>query len=351
MSSVSDSEATVVAFVNSIRPNFDYIITITTFSGCLLTLFAVLLALSTKESRRRVVFQLNVLAICIALTTSILAGLCNGKTIIDPFNPVLTSVFFTACASVYFPPLLYDSILLTRLFALYPLSSTPPATLLKIFAFPFCIKCARVAAITLIIYDNIRLITTTTAEVLVQDEATIWFRNPNIIAEWTMQIADNLYSVSLFLYNLHVRTRPLKIEGGIPNRIRQVFYISVANFVFPLAFNISLLIFVVIGIPTNPGGGLLLLINNYVTVIGVMCATIWFSRSDWAQTRKEPLSEEMLRHKLNFSRSPVNGRRGEVVVVIERRAHTPDPPGVDGEARTDLKQLDAPMTEDEYLVA
>ncbi|KAI6019460.1 hypothetical protein BKA83DRAFT_4306181 [Pisolithus microcarpus] len=350
MSSVSDSEATLVAFVNAIRPNFDYIITITTFSACLLTLFAVLLALSTKESRRRVVFQLNVLAICIALTTSILAGLTDWKAIVDPFNPVSTSVFITASASVYFPPLLYDSILLTRLFALYPLSSTSPATLLKIFVFPFCIKCARVAAITLIIYDNVRLITTTTAEVLVQDEAIIWFRNPNIIAEWAMQIADNLYSVSFFLYNLHVRARPLKIEGGIPNRIHQVFYISVANFVFPLAFNISLLIFVVTGISANPGGGLLLLINNYVTVIGVMCATIWFSRSEWAQTRKEPLSEEMLRRKLNFPRTPVNGRWGEVVVVIERRTHTPDPAGVDGEARTDLKQLAAPMTEDNHLM-
>lgn len=98
MSSVSDSEATIIAFIDTIRPNFDYITAMTAFSACLFTLFVLLLALSTKESRRRVVFRLNVLAICTVLTTSILAGLCNWKAIVDPYNPVSTSVFIAADA-------------------------------------------------------------------------------------------------------------------------------------------------------------------------------------------------------------------------------------------------------------
>ncbi|KAI5982516.1 hypothetical protein EDD15DRAFT_116788 [Pisolithus albus] len=331
MSSVTDSEATINAFVNTIRPTFDAIIATTAFSACLLTLFALLLALSTKESRRRVVFRLNVLAICTALITSIFAGLCSWKAIIDPYNPVSASVLIAASAFIYFPPLLYDSILLTRLFALYPPFSTPPTTLLKIFAFPFCVKCARAVFISLCIDDIVRGVTTTVTGVLVQDEATIWFRNPHVIAECTLQIADNMYSAGLFLHNLHVRARPLACGGGIPNRIRQVFYISVANFIFPLAFNITLLIFVTTDHSPNSGGGLLLLINNYVTVIGVMCATIWFSRSEWTPTRKEPLSEEMLRRKLNLQRIPVSGRMrlGDVVVAIER-THTVGLAGANG---------------------
>ncbi|KIK29900.1 hypothetical protein PISMIDRAFT_671884, partial [Pisolithus microcarpus 441] len=52
-------------------------------------------------------------------------------------------------ALTVFPPVLSDSILLTRLSALYPLSSTSLVTLLKIFTFPFCIKCARIVVLTL----------------------------------------------------------------------------------------------------------------------------------------------------------------------------------------------------------
>ncbi|KAI6102951.1 hypothetical protein F5141DRAFT_1293561 [Pisolithus sp. B1] len=347
MSSATDSEATINAFVTTIGLDFGYIIAITAFSACLFTLFVLLLALSTRESRRRIVFRLNMLAICLALTTSILGGILNGKAIVDPSNPVSTSVFIAASTFVYFPPLLYDSILLTRLFALYPPSGTPPTTLLKIFAFPLCVKCTRVVFITLCINDIVEGVTTTVTEVLVHDEATIWFRNPHIISEWTLQMVDNMYSVSLFLYNLHVRARPLKSGCGIPNRICQFFYISTANFVFPLAFNIILLIFVVTDHSPNSGGGVLLLINNYVTVIGVMCATIWFSRSEWAQTRKEPLSEEMLRCKLNLQRAPLSGRMGwDELVVTGAMTHALDPTGVGGEASTDLTQLAASTTED-----
>ncbi|KAI6113615.1 hypothetical protein EDD16DRAFT_1709487 [Pisolithus croceorrhizus] len=350
MSSVTDSEATINAFVTTIRPDFGSIIANAAFSACLFTLFVLLLALSTKESRRRVVFRLNVLAICIALTTSILGGLIDGKAIVDPFNLPSTDVFIAASAFVYFPPLLYDSILLTRLLALYPPSSTPPVTLLKIFAFPFCIKCARLAVITLIICDFVRTITTTTTEILVQEAATVWFRNPNMIAEWTMQIVDNMYSVSLFLHNLHVRVRPLKSERGIPNRIRQIFYISVANFVLPLVFNITLLVFVVIDPSTNPVG-VLILTNNYVTVMGVMCATVWFSRPGWTQTRKEPSSEEMLRREPNFPRAPIGSGMGwGEVVVIGPGTFTVDSTSVDNEASTDSKQLTAAMTEDRHSI-
>ncbi|KAI6101732.1 hypothetical protein EDD16DRAFT_1716316 [Pisolithus croceorrhizus] len=323
MSSVTNSDAAINAFVNAIHPNLNYIAANTAFSACLFTLAVVLLALSTKESRRRVVFRLNLFAICLALTMGIFVCLINGKAIVDPFNQVSTSMFITAVASIYFPPLLYDSILLCRLLALYPPARTSLVTLLKFFAFPFCVKCARVVVITLLIYENSKAATTT--EVLVQDEANVWFRDPWLIAEWTLQISDNTYSVSLFLYNLHVRARPLKSKGGIRNRIRQVFYVSLANFIFPLVFDIAQLILVLTDHSPNTGG-LLVLINNYVTVMGVMGATIWFSRLEWAYTHKEPLSDGMLRRPPELPMAPASGwmGRGEMV-VIGTRALTLDP--------------------------
>ncbi|KAI6142342.1 hypothetical protein BKA82DRAFT_2584946 [Pisolithus tinctorius] len=118
--------------------------------------------------------------------------------------------------------------------------------------FPFCVKYARVVVIILLVNDFIMVGTTT--ETLVKDDVNIWFRNPNVIAEWTLQIAGNLYSVSLFLCNLHVRARPLKS----------------------------------------------FLINSYVTVISVLRATPWFSRPEWAQPCNEPSSDEMLRRRLEM---------------------------------------------------
>ncbi|KAI6015659.1 hypothetical protein EDC04DRAFT_2578159 [Pisolithus marmoratus] len=337
MSSVTDSEATINAFVNAVRPGFNYVLANVAFSACLLTLCVILFALSTKKSRRRMVFRLNVLAICILLTMGVLSGLASGKAIVDPFNPLPISVYVSGVAFSVFPPLLCDSILLTRLFALYPLGSTPPATLVKIFAFPFCIKCARVVVLTLFLVSYAKSVN---MEGLTLVETTTWFRNPKVIAEWTMQMADNMYSVVLFLHNLHVRTSLIK-SGGMPARIRQIFYISAANFVFPLIFNIALIIFVT----TNQSfavGGLLLLINNYVTVIGVLCATLWFSRSEWVQTRDTPLCDDMFSLKRRVR--DTSGMDG-----IGMRSATPDA-NLDAGRVADCRQLATTMEEDEDYI-
>ncbi|KAI6160370.1 hypothetical protein EDD17DRAFT_1605024 [Pisolithus thermaeus] len=49
-------------------------------------------------------------------------------------------------------------------------------------------------------------------------------------------------------------------------------YIAVSNFVFPLIANAAL----IISIMTDPSvttGASLMLVNNYVTIMGIMCAT------------------------------------------------------------------------------
>ncbi|KAI6038852.1 hypothetical protein EDC04DRAFT_2603555 [Pisolithus marmoratus] len=143
--------------------------------------------------------------------------------------------------------------------------------------------------ITLLLKEEVWAAASTTTEVLFQDQATIWFRNPNIVAVWTLQMADNVYSVSLFLYNLHVRARPLKSSGLIDMQkwLR-----------------------------------MLLLINYYVIIMGALCATIWFSRSEWAQTCKEPLSNEMLLHKLNLPRAPAGVWMGGSEVIVTGKTHS-----------------------------
>ena len=145
--SQADGQEVITAFVDSMRLTFNYIVVTAALSGCLSTLLIVLFAFSTKKSRRRPVFYLNVLAIFLALTSSIFTGITSGTAIFYPFHLVPKGVYLATIAFTVFPPLFYDSILLFRLFALYPPSTTPGDILLKIFAFPFFIKCARIVVL------------------------------------------------------------------------------------------------------------------------------------------------------------------------------------------------------------
>ncbi|KAI6017461.1 hypothetical protein EDC04DRAFT_478554 [Pisolithus marmoratus] len=296
-----DPEIIINAFVNFIHPAFVNLVAITAFTASLFTLFVVLLAFSTQESRRRMVFRLNVLAICLVLTLGVLVGIGNGKVIFGQLYWLPRSVAIAEVVFGCFPPVLCDSILLTRFFAIYPLSTTRPAILLKIFVFPCCVKCARVVVLTLFLNDYVWPVT-------VEDDNP-FFRNPYLIAEWSLQITDNMYSVGFFLYNLHIRMGSIKRVGGIPARIRQIFYISAANFVFPLMFNIVLLIFNTTIGTTNQLlsiGELLVLINCYITIMGVLCATLWSSRSECVRTHNEPLPDNV---KLNLRRVHDKGRK------------------------------------------
>lgn len=147
MSQAASPEIIITSFIDAIHPNFNYVVGITAFSGCLVTLLVVLFAFSTKESRRRLVFRLNVLAILLALTLGVLNAITSSNAVLDPFHLVSMDLYTATIVFAVFPPLFYDSILLFRLFALYPPSITPKSTLVKIFAFPFLVKCARLVVI------------------------------------------------------------------------------------------------------------------------------------------------------------------------------------------------------------
>ncbi|KIO10888.1 hypothetical protein M404DRAFT_970002 [Pisolithus tinctorius Marx 270] len=165
----------------------------------------------------------------------VLMGLTTLKYILEPFSQVSASVFIATVVFLYFLPLLYDSILLTCLFALYPLGSMPPTTLVKIFALPFCIKCARTIAVLDYVWSGIMTNTLTQ-----NNESSAWFHDPYMIAKWTMQIIDNLYSISFFLYNLHVHT--LLINRGEHTTMHlslQTISIESSIYLLPILFSLS----------------------------------------------------------------------------------------------------------------
>ncbi|KAI6015609.1 hypothetical protein EDC04DRAFT_572551 [Pisolithus marmoratus] len=124
----------------------------------------------------------------------------------------------------------------------------------------------------------------------------------------------------------------IKYAGGMSVRIRQIFYISAANFVFPLMFNIVLIITVVTNQLYAISGLLLLLffINSYVAVTGVLCATVWFSRSEWVRTRSRPLPDHVFILKPNLqSVLEAGGKGGSDAVVIGKKSATLDADDLD----------------------
>jgi len=215
MSQSTDSpEAIITNFVEGIRDPFTFVLVITSLCACLITLLIVLFVFSTRELRKRLIFRLNVIAICFALTLGVLNFIVSGSTILRPFDPVPQSLYITTIAAALLPPVFYDSILLTRLLALYPVDRTPLPVLIRILAFPICVKCGRLVVLVRL-YPILHLFSTDTARWQSlyiwqyvsesRDLATFsahaqatWYRNPFVTTEWTLQMFDNLYATYLF---------------------------------------------------------------------------------------------------------------------------------------------------------
>ncbi|KAL4062172.1 hypothetical protein J3A83DRAFT_4081033, partial [Scleroderma citrinum] len=260
-------------FIEYVRPQFVLVVGITPFCACLVTLLVVLFAYSTPSSRRLLVFKLNVLAICIALVTGVLNAYLNSLGVLDPFSPMPSlGICFTFAFFALLSPLFYDSILLQRLLAFYPINSTPMFTVAKVLVLPICVKLGRFVLVTLFL----RSYYVGFAEF---GPVADWFKNHYITAEWALQVVDNMYSSGFFLYKLHIhssRISTIRSYGSFRHRIRQIFLISAANFVFPVIFNIGQIICITTDrsyLTTT----MLLLVNGYVSVIGVLGATIWTS--------------------------------------------------------------------------
>ncbi|KAI6112183.1 hypothetical protein EV401DRAFT_1867606 [Pisolithus croceorrhizus] len=276
-------EVIITSFVRNIHAPFTFITVITPLCACLVTLLVVLFVFSTAKSRRRLIFRLNVIAICFALVLGVLSFIVSGNAILRPFSPVPESLYVATIIFAMFPPVFYDSILLTRLLALYPTERTPLSTLVCVLAFPICVKCGRLVVLSLYIRQYL-VSAPGVAPLTVQAEIT-WFRNRYVTTEWALQMLDNLYSSGLFLRKLHIQsagTTPLRLTlaSEVGRKIQQILFISAANFVFPVLFNVGQIICITVD-SSFYVGTVLLLANGYVSVIGVLCATIWASGGDY----------------------------------------------------------------------
>ncbi|KAG6856472.1 hypothetical protein H0H87_004051 [Tephrocybe sp. NHM501043] len=257
------------------------------FGGLLVPLLIFLFLFSKPVARRHPVFLLNVAAVILGLT---LAALNVGQmwgALVTPTKPVPESLTLANIALNVFSPMIIDSVLLFRLLAFYPRMTTPTRRIVMVLIFPVIIKCGRFICVTMFLH---KLGQTDGQGSVIILATKIWFRNPYLVAEWALQIADNLYCTTFFFWKLRrfytggdnsflVRNKSLL------SRIRGVFAIALANFVFPLFMNVTQLI-LIINDTNYARGAQTLMANMYVSIFGILFATVWASGNAWGRNSK-----------------------------------------------------------------
>jgi len=254
------------------------------FGGILIPLLIFLFLFSTPASRGHPVFVLNVAIILLGLALAAVNVGQEWSNLVTPTKAVPQSLTLTNITLDVLSPMIIDSVLLFRLLAFYPRISTPSSTFIKVLAFPVIVKSARFACVTIFLQrlgrENGHGSITTLA-------AQTWFRNPFLVSEWSLQILDNVYVTSFFFWRLRrfytggdnnflVRNKTLLA------RIRSIFVIALGNFVFPLFMNVTQLI--LITRDTNYARGAeVLMANMYVSIFGVLFATVWASGQAWGR--------------------------------------------------------------------
>jgi hypothetical protein len=197
-----------------------------------------------------------------------------------------------------FSPLLVESILLIRLWTVYPFRTTPLKTFLAIFIPITLLKIARIT--NLIIY-----VVKLSNELKTQQQTVFWFLNVckawflNSTIEWFLQVVDNASASVLFLVKLNeVRAFRSRARGWservsfaspglltvilIGSTLEALFWIAISNFVIPVVLSIAQLVvlwtsknvFIVAPI---------MIVNIYVEIIGVLLATVWTVGSQWRE--------------------------------------------------------------------
>ncbi|TBU23757.1 hypothetical protein BD311DRAFT_810462 [Dichomitus squalens] len=263
----------------------------TIYSAFLVPIAVVLFFFSTPHLRRQPTFILNVCAIALGIAQ-------GGIGIANSVNALVLNLSATptaAIASVYLfllVPFCVQAILVLRVLAAYPPKSLPPSRRLVIYGPIIIFKLARIANL---IYMAVRL------EQLIQAggglssnsvftvSQAVWTL-PSAKAEWFLQLFDDMYASTLFILRLRQGTGMLGRQPTVERlhttsakstylqRLKTLFWIAVFNFVFPIIFNIAVLI-LAFRDSNFLDGSYIIYTNNYVEIIGVLLATIWAAGS------------------------------------------------------------------------
>ncbi|KAI1795253.1 hypothetical protein LXA43DRAFT_1090903 [Ganoderma leucocontextum] len=244
----------------------------TIYSAFLVPIALVLFFWSTPQLRRRPIFLLNVCALALGIGQGII-GISNS---VNALLLNLSATPMAAIASVYLfmlVPLCVQGILILRVLAAYPPSTLPYPRVFAIYGPILLFKLARVANMIYMIFRLQQVIHDagglSSNSVFTVSQA-VWSL-PSAKAEWLLQLLDDMYE---FDFDYHPVTPLTAPAGTYFQRLKTLFWIAVFNFVFPVIFNVVLII-LAFRDANFLEGSYILYTNNYVEIIGVLLATIW----------------------------------------------------------------------------
>ncbi|KAI0304411.1 hypothetical protein B0F90DRAFT_1815742 [Multifurca ochricompacta] len=263
------------------------ILIVVPLGATLIPIIGTLIFFTPTESRKRPVFVLNILACLLGICQAVFFASLNTSVVLHPDKPVSHITLIAAIAILLAPPILIDSILLLRLLAFYPIQLTPHNTLIAILTPTFLIKAARLACLIafLVAYPVSRL----DAPGYVAVRGLVWGRGPWVIALFALQALDNSYVSSMFLYKLYCfGYTTQKAVGGssrdIFSRVPAVFIIALGNYVVPVTIDITVIALMIL-LPDWSSGVYILFVANFITILGIVFATVWTTNQNWILRR------------------------------------------------------------------
>ncbi|TFK37248.1 hypothetical protein BDQ12DRAFT_632665, partial [Crucibulum laeve] len=270
----------VAAFIAGVKPALSVLLLCAVWLGVTIPLLFVLFYFSTPSSRRKPLFIFNAISVFIgilmgALNVGILVSI--QLTILHPtdsqiLQTMLFYTFMTVTVDIFI-----DSILLFRVFSVFPLSGTRKRLWFSIFIPLILLKIARITNVVVFMVDYAHRTQSLNSSAQL---GPISRSLPEPKIGWGLQLADNISCSAIFLWRLNQGRSLLALmrddngRASYPATLRALFWISVSNFVFPCMFAIAQ--YILIFRDPNPNHYLIVLISNiYVAIIGVLFATVW----------------------------------------------------------------------------
>ncbi|KAF8624144.1 hypothetical protein AX17_007207 [Amanita inopinata Kibby_2008] len=295
MSSQPNIPPSIAAIINEVAAGFrqplNILIINCTFSAMLVPLLVALFFFSTKALRRKPIFIFNVLSILLGLSLSLVTTMFSYLTATHPLETAKRSVFISSATLLGFTPLIAESILLVRLWAVHPYGKTPLKVFLIIYVPIGLIKIARTVNLSIFVVGISKLLIP--GDLGFRQLREHWTGLPGYRIEWFLQVADNSLASLFFLLKLNEgKTIAMKHHAqdssrmSYTSKLQALFWICVFNFVIPVILSIAQLIVIFLNsdvFKVYP----IFLVNIYVEIIGVLLATVWAEGIKWQDDRDD----------------------------------------------------------------
>ncbi|KAI1787111.1 hypothetical protein LXA43DRAFT_1098601 [Ganoderma leucocontextum] len=263
------------------RDGLNLLVVGTVFASFLIPAVILLFFFSPVTIWRTPLFILNVLAIILGLVLQIIYIYVIINTTL--IRAVPSAMVITIVAMNFLVPICVQGILLVRLVGVYPPTRNTRMQNIAIYIPVVAFKIARLINAS---YATRDLVNHTPDSLGVIAAAQLVWGTKYVKVEWFLQLFDDMFVSGLFVHKLYVSVMARKeadIDTGHSGsgsnyswaeRIRTLYYIAVSNFVFPILFNIAE-IAIIFYDPNFFHGAIVVTVNCYVTIIGVILATIW----------------------------------------------------------------------------